>query len=96
MPKEIIGFLAGIFTTFAALPQILKCVKTKDVSNISLYFLILITTGVFLWFVYGILLNDLMMILFNFIGFILWSILLLLKIQKIINNRNNKNNLVKK
>ena len=96
MTKEIIGFLAGVFTTFSALPQILKCLKTKDVSNISLYFLILITTGVFLWFVYGVILNDLMMILFNFIGFILWSILLLLKIHKIINKRNNKNNLVKK
>ncbi len=91
MIKEIIGFLAGIFTTFASLPQILKCIKTRDTSLLSSKFLFLITTGVFLWFVYGILLSDVFMIIFNFIGFVLWLILLTIKIREIINNRKNKN-----
>jgi len=91
MQKEIIGFLAGILTTFASLPQILKCIKTGDTSLISTNFLILITSGVFLWFVYGIILKDIVMIIFNFISFTLWFILFVLKIREIINKRNIKN-----
>ena len=40
MLVEVIGFLAGIFTTLAALPQIIRTFKEKKVENISSYMFI--------------------------------------------------------
>ena len=40
MNPEIIGLIAGIFTTFAAIPQIIKIYRIKESRDISLiYFL---------------------------------------------------------
>lgn len=77
----IIGLIAGICTTFAFVPQVIKTIKIKETKDISLLMYIIITTGILLWVIYGILIKDFPVILANSISFILATIILILKIK---------------
>jgi MtN3 and saliva related transmembrane protein len=77
----IIGYIAGTLTTFASLPQLIKSLKEKDMSNISLAFVITFTTGLMLWLVYGILRNDYPIIVFNILSLMFWIPITYLKIK---------------
>ena len=76
----IIGLLAAACTTIAFLPQVIKTVKTKKTKDISLLMYVILTTGILLWVVYGLLTIDLPIILANSITFVLALIVLMLKI----------------
>ena len=67
---EVVGFIAGFITTFASLPQVLKVYKGNHVEGLSLPYFIMLSSGVFLWLIYGILINSLTMIIPNVITFI--------------------------
>lgn len=53
--QELIGYLAGIFTTIAVIPQISKAWKTKHVDDISLITVSILICGLSLWTFYGVL-----------------------------------------
>jgi MtN3 and saliva related transmembrane protein len=78
---SILGFIAGGLTTFGFLPQVVKAVRTKSTHDISLGMVTLTSTGIFLWFVYGLCLGSLPIILPNFISSMLTFTLLVLKIK---------------
>jgi len=78
MEEQIIGFIAGILTTVAVLPQLMKSWKTKKVMDISPFMFVLLLRGIGLWVVYGIIKNDYPIILTNGISFLLNSSMLLL------------------
>ena len=78
---EIIGFVAGILTTIALVPQVVKAWKTKLTRDVSLGWITILTIGVFLWGVYGILINSLPLIAANLVSFILALTILILKIK---------------
>ena len=73
---SIIGYLAGIFTTIAVIPQIYKALTTNKVDDISPVFFSILLLGVGLWTVYGILKIDWPIILTNGISFILNALML--------------------
>lgn len=77
----LIGALAGILTTTAFLPQVIKAWKTKQTKDISLGMFAILTIGVALWLVYGILINSLPVIIANVVTFILALAILILKIK---------------
>ena len=77
----VIGLIAGAMTTFSFLPQVIKTWKTKSTKDISLHMYIVLTTGVFLWTVYGLLINSLPVILTNVVTFLLTLSILILKIK---------------
>ena len=77
----IIGIMAGICTTFSFVPQIIKILKTKHVRDISLQMFIILTTGIFLWLVYGIYLGEMPIIVANIVGFILCIFIIGMKIR---------------
>lgn len=77
---EIIGILAGIFTTLGVLPQIIKAIKTREVKDVSPYMFMILCIGVGLWTVYGILKMDWPIILTNGISLILNAIMLFILI----------------
>jgi MtN3 and saliva related transmembrane protein len=77
----VLGLVAGAFTTFAFLPQAIKTIKTKQTSDISLIMYIIINVGVMLWLTYGILRNDLPVILANGIVLVFTLTILGLKIR---------------
>jgi len=59
----VIGLLAATCTTVSFLPQVIKIVKTKKTSDISLLMYVVLTTGILLWVMYGLLIIDLPVIL---------------------------------
>ncbi|KRO87465.1 MAG: SemiSWEET transporter [Bacteroidetes bacterium] len=73
---ELIGFLAAVLTTVAFIPQVYKVWQTKSVSGLSLTMYLIFFSGVFLWLVYGLIINSLPMILGNSITLLLTSIIL--------------------
>jgi MtN3 and saliva related transmembrane protein len=78
---SIIGLLAGTLTTLSFLPQVVKAARTKETKDLSLSMYIVLATGIFLWTIYGILIEALPVILANGISFILAAIVLILKIK---------------
>ena len=78
---DIVGFLAGAFTALALAPQAIKSWKTKQTKDVSFGWILILTTGVFLWFIYGNLINSLPIIIANGLTFILSLIVLILKIK---------------
>jgi len=68
---DIIGLFAGACVTISTIPQILKVWKTKKVKQISLKMFGTLTFGIAVWVIYGILKNDLPIIITNSISLIL-------------------------
>jgi MtN3 and saliva related transmembrane protein len=76
-----IGLLAGSLTTIAFLPQAVKTWKTKSTRDVSLGMFITFCTGVFLWIIYGILVEDLPVLMTNIVTLILASTILWFKLK---------------
>jgi len=76
-----IGLVAGSLTSIAAIPQVIKTLKTRHVRDISIWQPLLLAFGVALWMVYGILINDLPLIVANIIPLICNVILTGMKIR---------------
>ena len=75
----IIGLIAALFTTVSLLPQLIKVYKTKSTKDISTGMFTLFGAGVLLWFVYGVFVNDLPIIVANSLAFIQASVILFFK-----------------
>ncbi|MFC2131106.1 SemiSWEET transporter [Bacteroidota bacterium] len=78
---SIIGLIAGLLTTVAFLPQVVKVIKTKHTRDISLAMYLIFTCGVLFWGTYGILLDELPIILANSVTLVLALIVLVYKIK---------------
>jgi MtN3 and saliva related transmembrane protein len=78
---SLLGLLAGSFTTIAFLPQVLKTWKSRSAKDLSLGMFSIFTVGVGLWLTYGILIDDLPVILANVVTLILASTLLFFKLR---------------
>lgn len=77
---QIIGIVAGICTTIAFLPQVIKTWRSKSAKDLSLGMFSIFCTGVALWLTYGILIGDLPIILANGLTFLLAGTLLYFKL----------------
>lgn len=86
---EILGYLAGILTTFSASPQLYYSYKTKDVKSLNLAFMSMLIAGLSLWAIYGMVINSLPIIIFNAIGVMLWIPLFWMKIMSGKKDRND-------
>lgn len=67
----IIGLAAGFCTTVAFLPQAIHTWKTKSAKDLSLGMYSIFCTGVLLWLIYGIAVQDIPIILANGITMLL-------------------------
>ena len=77
----IIGLVAGILTPLAFLPQLTKTWKSKFAKDMSLVMLITVTTGVFLWLIYGVLIQATPIIFANIVTLVFASSIRTLKIR---------------
>ncbi len=55
---SLIGMLAAIGTTLSFIPQAIKVIRTRDTKSISLWMYLLLSIGVALWLIYGVLKKD--------------------------------------
>jgi len=78
---RLIGFAAGALTTGALIPQVIKSFKTKSTGDVSLLMFCSIASGTFLWFIYGLLMHDLPLIVWNIFTFALAVAVIALKIK---------------
>jgi MtN3 and saliva related transmembrane protein len=77
-----IGFVAGILTAFAFLPQVLKTWRTRSSSDLSAMMLTAQSTGVALWIVYGIAIGSTPVILANAVTLTLCLALMVFKLVR--------------
>jgi MtN3 and saliva related transmembrane protein len=77
---EFLGMLAGSCTTIAFLPQVIKTWRSRSAKDLSLGMFLIFTIGVALWLAYGIMQNDLPIILANLFTLLMAFTLLLFKV----------------
>ena len=78
---DILGLIATCCSTSSFVPQVWRTWKTRDVSGISLSTYAIITVSLALWLVYGILRNDLPLIVGNSIMVVLTGAIAIMKIK---------------
>ncbi len=77
----LVGYLAGILTTIAFIPQVNRAWRLKETRDISLAMLVLFAAGVLLWTLYGFSVSSSPIIVANVVTFLLILVLLGLKIR---------------
>ena len=77
----VIGILAGILILSGWVPQIIKGYKTKKLTDVSSYLMILIFAGAVLWLVYGLALDDVYIMGVNLAAMFLTMIVLSMKLK---------------
>jgi MtN3 and saliva related transmembrane protein len=70
MQWELVGWGAAILTMFGFVPQILKIYRTKSVEDVSLFMLLQFCLGIFLWLLYGLHIQDDILIASNSVSFV--------------------------
>lgn len=78
---ETLGYMAGILTTIAFVPQVLQIYKTKSAKDVSLAMFLLFTTGVGMWLLYGIKSHAVPVIVANSVTLILSVVILFFKFK---------------
>jgi MtN3 and saliva related transmembrane protein len=78
----VIGLAAAVCTTGANLPQLKKAWTTGQTDDISMSMLLVLASGLALWVVYGVLQEDIVIILANCISLTLIVGLLYLKMMQ--------------
>lgn len=73
-----LGLIAATLTTLAFLPQAIKTWKAKSSEDLSMGTLSMVCAGVFCWLIYGLLIEDLPIILANAVTLVLVSSVLAL------------------
>jgi len=79
---EIIGYAGAFLTTLAFFPQAWKVIKTRETHSISLAMYVLFTAGVFLWLLYGLLIESLPVVCANAVTLALSGIILTIKLKE--------------
>ncbi len=77
---EWIGYIAGLCTTMAFLPQVIRTYKTRSAKDISLGMYLVFCFGVVMWIIYGFSIHSRSIILSNMVTIILAGGMLLMKI----------------
>jgi len=81
MDLMLLGLLAGAITSSGFIPQLVRGFRTKKLEDVSSYMPMVLASGMTLWFLYGIMLNDISIMIANSIG--ISCNLLLLTMKKI-------------
>lgn len=77
----MLGFISGILTTIAFIPQVLKVWVTRKTDDISLLMFIIFITGIIGWLIYGILIVNYPLILANSVTLVLAVLIIIGKIR---------------
>jgi MtN3 and saliva related transmembrane protein len=77
----IIGLVAGALTSIAAVPQVVKTMRTRHTRDISVWQPLLLSAGIALWLAYGVIIHDTPLILANIVPLICNIMLTILKLR---------------
>ena len=76
-----LGLLAGFCSTVAFVPQVVKTWRTRSTGDISLGMFLVLVTGIVLWLVYGITIQDIPLVAANGVTLLLAGIILIFKLR---------------
>jgi MtN3 and saliva related transmembrane protein len=76
-----LGFLAGALTSTGYLPQIVKGLRTKKMKDVSLLMPAILGVGMFLWLIYGLAREDIVIVVANIVGSSLTALLVAMKLR---------------
>ena len=77
----LVGLAAGFLTTIAFVPQVAKIWQARSAKDVSLPTFIAFTFGVALWLCYGILNQELPIIVWNAVTLVLAGAILAMKVR---------------
>lgn len=78
---EVMGLVAGLLTTIAYLPQVVKVWVGRSARDVSLGMFVIMNIGIALWLVYGIAIDSLALILANGVTLLLTLAVLVGKLK---------------
>jgi MtN3 and saliva related transmembrane protein len=78
---DILGYAAGAVTAFTFLPQVVKTWKEKSAKDISLYMFLIAFVNEIMWLVWGLLINNMVVILTNAVMLVMSGIMIGLKLK---------------
>lgn len=78
---QLIGLTAGTLTTLAFLPQVIKTWKSKSARDLSIVMFSVFCLGTVLWLIYGIIIQQLPIILANAVTLALAGLLIYFKLR---------------
>lgn len=81
MTATTLGLVAGTLTSIAAIPQLVKTLRTRHARDISVWQPLLLAIGIALWLAYGMLIRDLPLVLANIVPLICNIMLTILKLR---------------
>ena len=77
----ILGSVAGVLTTTAFLPQVIKVWRSRSTADISLLTFSALCVGITLWVTYGVLTHDIPLVAANGASLVLAGIILAFKLK---------------
>jgi MtN3 and saliva related transmembrane protein len=77
--EDIVGIAGGICTSVSLLPQLVKMIKEKKSTDISIVMLVTLLSGLGLWIWYGILTKDWPIIITNAVSLVLNVLIIILR-----------------
>lgn len=77
----LLAFVAGALTSTGYIPQIVKGLRTRRLTDVSLLMPAVLGLGMFLWFIYGLAREDIAIMAANVVGTSLTVMLIALKLR---------------
>lgn len=78
---EALGLVAGALTTLAGLPQLVRAVRTRSSTDLSLTAMVSFALGVALWIVYGLALGAVPVVVWNVVTLLIYLALIGVKVS---------------
>lgn len=79
--SDLVGFAAGICTTAAFAPQVLKTWHSRSTRDISLGMYLLLALGVSLWLLHGLQVGSTPVVAANAVTLVLVAVMLFMKLR---------------
>jgi len=87
MTTAIFAWIGTFLTSIVFIPQSYKVIKSKKTQAISLYTYIILILSAIAWIIYGILSDQVPIIVTNCLMFCFTSIILVIKVFNVIKNK---------
>jgi MtN3 and saliva related transmembrane protein len=85
-----IGMMAAILSTLNQFPQAYKVLRTGDTRSISLYMYCIVEAAIVLWLAYGIMINDIPLMVSNTLSLIPITYIFVMKAGNAITGKDRK------
>jgi MtN3 and saliva related transmembrane protein len=87
---SVLGFVAAALTSLSYIPQVQKALPKESTGDLSLKMLVALFIGLALWIVYGLVVEDMVIVIANCVGGALVGVVLWCKVRDVMAQRREK------